>query len=111
MAHSPSVILYDPTKPRSAENDPVKAGQNALENPRACEDSKDGHLVVVAIWPPKQRYSGTKRQPSVAGTCETCGSHVIVYDPVQPGLRVKVPSGQILTSSEIVAKAETQKAR
>lgn len=105
---SPSVIAYDPTKPRSADNDPVKAAQNALEIPRACEDSKDGHLVAVAIWPPKARYSGTKRQPSVAGTCEACGAHVIVYDPVQPGLRVKVPGGQILTS-ENVTKVEPKK--
>jgi hypothetical protein len=110
MPRSPSVILYDPTKPRSEANDPIRAGQDALEVPRACEDSKDGHLVVVAIWPPKQRYSGTKRQPSVAGVCERCGANVVVYDPIQPGLRVKVPSGQVLTSSEIVAKAETKKA-
>ena len=109
MARSPSAILYDPTKPRSDDNDPVAAGQDAKQRPRACEDSKDGHLVVVAVWPPKQRYSGTKRQPSVAGVCEACGANVIVYDPIQPGLRVKVPSGQVLTSSEIVGKGTEKK--
>jgi hypothetical protein len=109
MSRSPSVVFYDPTKPQSETNDPVKAGQNALQNPRACEDSKDGHLVVVTIWPPKQRYSGTKRQPSVAGVCELCGANVVIYDPIQPGLRVKVPGGQVLTS-ESVAKVETKKA-
>ena len=111
---SPSVVFYDPTRPQGPdhpENDPVKAAQNALPNPRLCEDSKDGHLVLVAIWPPKQRYSGTKRQPSVAGTCDICGSHVVVYDPVQPGLRVKVPSGQVLTGESVgQSKAETKKA-
>ena len=108
---SKSAVLFDPTlpKPWGKDNDPVAAGQDAVDRPRACEDSKDGHLVVVAVWPPKQRYSGTKRQPSVAGVCESCGANVIVYDPIQPGLRVKVPSGQVLTSSEIVGKGTEKK--
>ena len=65
--------------------------------PGKCEESKEGHLVKVRMWPPKQRYSATKRTPSISGECVHCGAHVIVYDPVQPGLTVLLPSGKKMT--------------
>ncbi len=69
---------------------------SALAQPRLCEESKDGHLVAVKMWPPALRYSGSRRSPSIDGVCEHCGAGVIVYDPIQPGLAVKLPSGQII---------------
>jgi hypothetical protein len=103
MARSPSAILYDPTQPRSETNTPT-GGEGASERARVCEDSKDGHVVAVTLWPPKQRYSASKRVPSVSGVCERCGVNVIVYDPIQPGLRVKVPGGKVLTGLDGVSQ-------
>jgi hypothetical protein len=95
MSKQPSGIYYDPTDEASDPN--LVAGRNALGIARKCEERPGGHLVEVTVWPPKTRFSGTRRMPSSPGVCEDCGAHVIVYDPIQPGLRVKLPGGQVLT--------------
>lgn len=81
---------------QSTKSRTVRRVPEVFEVPRLCEESKEGHLVKVKLWPPKQRYTATKRTPSVPGECTQCGAHVIVYDPIQPGLRVQLPSGKTL---------------
>ena len=92
MAESKAAIADNPL----ADPPEFKVTGRESHNPRICEDSKDGHLVKVKLWPPKQRYAATKRMPSVAGACEKCGAHVIVYEQIQPGLTVVLPDGKRL---------------
>jgi hypothetical protein len=90
-----------PGKPESRALCACDRGAEA-QQPRLCEESKDGHLVTVKLWPPKMRYGASKRAPSVSGVCELCEAHVVVYDPPQGGLRVKLPDGRVVTADAVV---------
>jgi hypothetical protein len=61
--------------------------QQAQWRPGLCE-VHGGHVVErPRIWPPRQRSQSKRGKDYASVPCTKCGANVIIYDPLQDGVR------------------------
>jgi len=69
-----------------AELTPEQRAEQRVQ-PGLCE-AHGGHAVTrPSIWPPRLRSASKKGKEYAAVRCVQCGATVIIYDPLQDGVR------------------------
>lgn len=43
-----------------------------------CEENEDAHVFSPNMWPPKKMVNQME-EPALAGRCDLCGCHLMVY--------------------------------
>jgi hypothetical protein len=58
-----------------------------IDRPRLCAET-GGHVVErPRLWPPRLPSQGKTRKNYASVLCQRCGANVIIYDPLQDGVR------------------------
>jgi len=77
----------DPTLASYTDEYGNRQPTRAIDRPRLCAATA-GHVVEKPrVWPPRLRSQGRSGKEYAAVNCTRCGAVVIVYNPLQEGIR------------------------